>query len=217
MFRIWLVLSLFWVVVTVWAGLTWGPVIGVPLVFGVVLYLMVWAIRGFAVKQPPPAQTFDLRELRQNLAKTQSENPEVYKTELAPFLNGLEAKYGNNVPVTEMDGLRQFVDSKLAGLEEQRQEIVNRGAKEGKTIEMESLRRTLEGSQAAYTGPDRDAYVMEVDKLLESLTEKYGSRIPVDHAYKIMQNLEAGFGYKPIFVPVCPGLESRKQSEKNRC
>jgi hypothetical protein len=35
---------------------------------------------------------------------------------------------------------------------------------------------------------------MEIDKLLESLAAKYGSSIPVDHAYKIMQKLEAGLG-----------------------
>lgn len=94
-----------------------------------------------------------------------------------------------------MEGLQQLISSKLASLEEQRQEIISREAKEGKTIEIESLRRTLEASKAAYAGPDRNAYVMEMDKLLESLAAKYGSRIPIDHAYKIMQNLEAGLGY----------------------
>ena len=197
LFRVWLVFSLLWMIVALWAGREWGPVIGVPLVLGVVLYLIVWANRGFAIKQPPPAHTFDLSELRQDLVETQAENPEVYTTQLEPFLDRLEAKYGNNVPVTEMDGLRQLIKSKLAGIEEQRQEIINRGAKEGQTIEIESLRQNFEVSKAAYTGPDRDAYVMEMDRLLESLTVKYGNRIPVDHAYKIMQYLEAGLGYTP--------------------
>jgi hypothetical protein len=152
---------------------------------------------GFAVNKPPSAHTFDLSELRQDLTETQTENPEVYKTELEPVLNRLEAKYGNHVPVAEMEGLRQLISSKLAGLEEQREEIISREAKEGKTIEIESLRRTLEASKAAYTGPDRNAYVMEMDRLLESLAAKYGSHIPVDHAYKIMQNLEAGLGFTP--------------------
>jgi hypothetical protein len=150
--------------------------------------------RGRAVKQPPSAQTFDLRKLRQDLAET---NPEVYQTELEPVLDRLDAEYGSNVPVAEMEGLRELISSKIAGIEEQRQEIINRGAKESKTIEIESLRRTLEASKAAYTGPDRNAYVVEMDKLLESLTARYGSRIPVDHAYKIMQDLETGLGYTP--------------------
>ena len=153
--------------------------------------------QGFEVNKPQSAQTFDLSALRQDLAETRTENPEVYKTELEPVLNRLEAKYGNNVPVAEMEGLRQLISSKLAGLEEQRKEIISREAKEGKTIEIESLRRTLEASKAAYIGPDRNAYVMEIDKLLESLRAKYGSHIPVDHAHKIMQNLEAGVGYTP--------------------
>jgi len=37
-------------------------------------------------------------------------------------------------------------------LEEQRQKIIDRGAKDGKTIEIESLRRTLERQKTAYTG-----------------------------------------------------------------
>ena len=68
---------------------------------------------------------------------------------MEPFLDRLEAKYGNNVPVTEMDALRQLIKSKLAGIEEQREEIINRGAKEGQTIEIESLRQNF-GQE--YTG-----------------------------------------------------------------
>ena len=50
LFRIWLILSFFWVVVVTYlVGFVWGAVIGVPVAFGVVLYLVVWAIRGFAV------------------------------------------------------------------------------------------------------------------------------------------------------------------------
>jgi hypothetical protein len=194
--RAWLVLSLLWVAISQWASLSWGAAIGVPLAVAVVLYLVVWAIRRFAVKEHLPAQTFDLSELRRNLARTQADNPESYKTELEPFLDRLEAKYGNIVPTSEMGGLQQLVKEKLADIEERRQEIIKRGAKEGKTIELDSLRRTLEASKATYTGSDREAYLNEMNRLLESLTAKYGSRIPVDHAYRIMQDLEAGRGYR---------------------
>ncbi len=46
-----MVLSLFWVVATILAGLSWGAVIGVPIGFGILLYVVVWAIRGFGVKE----------------------------------------------------------------------------------------------------------------------------------------------------------------------
>jgi len=196
LFRIWLVLSLLWVAVAVRAGLSVDSVIGVPLVFGAVLYLVVWAIRSFAVK-PSSEQTFDLRELRQNLAAIRTENPEFYETELAPIFNRLETKYGNNVPITQMDGLQGLVSSKLASIEEQKQAIINRGAAAGEAIEMERLLRFVEDSKAAYTGADREAYIMQMDKLFGAITAKYGSRIPVDHAYKIMQDLEAGRGFNP--------------------
>jgi hypothetical protein len=143
----------------------------------------------------PPAQTFDLGTLRQDLAETQAKNPA--RNELETLLNRLDAKYGNDVPLFEMAGLQEYITSNLVGLEEQRHEIIGRGAKEGKTIEIESLRRTLERQKTAYTGPDPEAYVFAMERHLELLTAKYGTHIPIDHAYKIMQNLEAGRGYNP--------------------
>ena len=71
LFRIWVVLSLFWVIVAALAGgMPWGAVIGPPLVFGIVLYLVIWVTRGFTKVQPTPALSFDLRELRKNLVPT---------------------------------------------------------------------------------------------------------------------------------------------------
>ena len=96
-----------------------------------------------------------------------------------------------------MVNLRQLINSKLAGIAEQWQEIIDPGAKQGQTIEIESRRQKIELSKAAYPAPDRDACIMEMDSPLESLPVKYGNHIPVDHAYKIMQDLEAGLGYTP--------------------
>ncbi len=151
-------------------------------------------ILDLTTKNVSSTQTFNLSELRQDLAEIRKENPDLYKMELEPVFDRLEAKFGNDVPVTELHGLQQLISSKLADVEEKRQEIINRGAKEGKTIEIESLRRSFEASKAAYTGPDRDAYVIEIDRILGSLLAEYGSHIPIDHAYKIMQKLEAGLG-----------------------
>lgn len=187
LFRIWLVFSLFWMIVALVEEFAWGQAIGVPLGLGVVRYLIVETIRGFVVKPPAPMQTFDLRDFRQDI---QAETPDGYKT-IEPILDFLEAKYGNNVPLTEMDNLRQLNNSKLANIQERIQDGVNQAAAEGKTIEIESLRRTFERSKAAYAGPDRECYVMEMDKFLESIIAKYGNRIPMEDAYKIMKDFEA--------------------------
>jgi hypothetical protein len=81
----------------------------------------------------------------------------------APWIrNRLEAKFGNSIPVSEMDSLGRLISSKFAGIEE--------------------------------SGADRDAYVHALDTLLDSLTKRYGSHIPVDRAYKIMERLESGRG-----------------------
>jgi hypothetical protein len=194
LFRIWLVLTLLWIAAAVWAGVTASMAIGLPVGFGIVLCLIVWAIRGFGVKPRTSSQTFDLNELRRNLAAAQSDNLDIYQNELEPYLSSLGSKYGTNVPISEMEGLQQFVSAKLAGVESRKREIIERGAQEGKTIEIDALRRRLEATRATYTGPDRDGYGVELDRLLGSLAEKYGTRIPVDHAYRIMQDLQAGRG-----------------------
>jgi hypothetical protein len=69
----------------------------VPVVFGVILYLVVWIIQGFTKESPPSAATFDLRELRQNLAEAQTADSKGYQeglAELEPYLNQLEASTG---------------------------------------------------------------------------------------------------------------------------
>jgi len=53
LFSMWLVLTLLWVLATAWTGLRWGWVVGLPAAFGVALYLVVGAIRRFAVKERP--------------------------------------------------------------------------------------------------------------------------------------------------------------------
>lgn len=197
LFRIWLVLCFLWIVVSAWAGLSWGAVVSVPVAVGVVVYLVVWVIEQF------PAPPVDVTQLRQkiaaNLGVAKPEDSEVYKTTWAQPINLLEAKYGEKIPITEIHGLQQLISAKLDELQVQRQELINREAKAGKAIEIEELRQTLQNSAAAaYTGPERDAYAMQIDEFLTSLATKYGSRIPVDHAFKIMQDLEAGREYRQI-------------------
>lgn len=113
---------------------------------------------------------------------------------MEPLLDRLQSEYGNHVPVVELAALQNLTKAKLGRIEQQRQEIINQGARDGKTIDLDRLRDTLENSKAAYEGLEREAYAQEVDRLLESLSARYGSRIPVDHAYRIMQRLEAGQG-----------------------
>lgn len=125
LFRVWLVLSLLWLVVAMFAGANAGVILIVPLVVGGVLYLIVWAIRGFAVKEHPPAHTFDLQELREQLAA--ETDPELLKREVDPLLNRLQAEYGNHVPLSELAGLQNLTKTKLGQIEKQRQEIIDQG------------------------------------------------------------------------------------------
>jgi hypothetical protein len=184
-----------WVAVTVWAGLSWGVVVCIPVAFGVVVCLIAWGIDHRA------AQTFDVTELRQKLAESaavaEPEDSDVYKTTLELSVNLLEAKYGKKIPMSEIRGLQQLMDTKIAELQVQRQEAINRAAEAGRAIDIEKLRQSCVAAYTGPGGPDRDAYLMHVERFLTPLATKYGSLIPIDRAFKIMQDFEAGRGYSP--------------------
>lgn len=182
--RVWLGLCLFWVVFSVWRRLSWEAVLA-PLAFGAAFYA-VWAMLHGTTR------TFDLAELRQSLAPSLIGDPETWKTELDSLLRPLESKYGSKVPISELPALQNLVTAHLAETEKRRQEIIDQAAKEGSSVEIETLRRTAAKSKAAYTGPDREGFIRLLDNFLDSLAAKYGSRIPIDHAYRIQQDLEAG-------------------------
>lgn len=194
LFRVWLVLSLFWLAACLLVGAEAGIIIAVPLLFGITLYLIIWAVRGFAVKELPPAQTVDMRELRQELGSTETLDPKMFRCELELVLNSLEAKYGQHVPLHEIQNLQQTIGAKLSNIARHEQQIVDQAAREGETIDLDRLRDSLAKGKATLEGSDREAYEQEMDGLLQILSAKYGSRIPIDQAYKIVQRLEAGFG-----------------------
>ena len=127
-----------------------------------------------------------LTELREQLSAAQ---PERYKSELEPLLDQLQATHGELVSAAAVE---ELIAAKLRELERQRQEIVDREAKKGKTIEIAALRQRMEATKAACAGSNRDAYANELDRLLDGLSAKYGSSIPVDEACRIMQKLERG-------------------------
>jgi hypothetical protein len=138
LFRIWLVLSLLWAVVALLTELPWFAVFGVPIVCGVLWWfcLVVWAIRRVAAKEATREQA--LRDLRQNLAATQTENKEVWKTEVEPLWNRLQETYRNDdFPISEIETLQQLVRSKLADIEKRRQELIDQKGPKGKAIEIQ--------------------------------------------------------------------------------
>jgi len=78
----------------------------------------------------------------------------------------------------------------LARLNGEMYAIVSKGAREGKTINTErALRHVLE-LRETYQGPDREAYVQTIDRIVHEFREKYGPEIPADEAYRLMRELE---------------------------
>jgi hypothetical protein len=162
--------------------------IAVAIAMALCWFLIVKARRSRSAAHSAPGSV-DLAAMRQDLL-TGGIDPELYKTELEPLFTKWEARYGNQIPLDEVNQLQNFAQAKIADLESRKAEIINRGAEEGATIEVAELRRRLNDSKEAYAGPDKAPYEKEIDALLESLPARYGSSIPVDQAYDLMKKLE---------------------------
>ena len=74
-------------------------------------------------------------------------------------------------------------------IEKRKREIIDQGAREGKTISTERALRYAEELKANYMGPDREEYVREIEAVMAEFREKYGPEIPVDEAYRLIKGV----------------------------
>jgi hypothetical protein len=82
------------------------------------------------------------------------------------------------------------VRSELGQIENKIEAVIGQGAREGKTISTEKVLSRVEELKSSYTGPDREAFVEEIDRVMTEVREKYGPEIPVDEAYRLQKELE---------------------------
>jgi len=90
----------------------------------------------------------------------------------------------------QLASMQGLVKEKLQSNEEQRQAIIDKSAREGKTIATEAVLRHLEASKAAHQGADSEAYTAAADKLAREFREKYPDTIPINEAYRLMKDWE---------------------------
>ena len=166
-----------------------GSVIVVGLVGLKKLFYYVVLGRTTATEQPGKGFV-DLEDFRNNLAGVKANSPDVYEQVVAPFFQSWKERYGRRVPLHETEVLQKRIDRELNQLREKKQEIIDRAAKKGATIELAALRKNIEKSKTEYAGPNREAYVRQLDAFLTSLEVKYGTSVPVDEANKLLDKLD---------------------------
>jgi curved DNA-binding protein CbpA len=165
---------------------------GVLLIIGLVAGVLGWITKLY--RKVRSGQTVDITDLRRNLATVESENPELYRKEIGPRLDSWAEQYGDRIPLEEFEKFYRYVTEQAERSGRERQQMIDRLAAEGKTLEMTALRQHLEKEKAEYQGPDRGAFARQLDLLVESLEATYGSNIPIDEAYKLVDRLESGAG-----------------------
>lgn len=141
-------------------------------------------------KEKPGKGFSDLEDLRNDFATVQANNPDVYREVVAPFFDAWKLQYGRRIPVQAVDLLLQRVEREMNEIKEKKQKIIDKAAREGRTIDISKLRENLDRTKVEFKGPDRQQYIRQLDEFVMSLEAKYGTAIPVDEASKLLDQLE---------------------------
>lgn len=90
-------------------------------------------------------------------------------------------KRKNTVTLTkdQAETVKGLIAEKINDLEEQRQDLIDKAAADGKTVPLESLFAKLEN--------EPDSVKQEAEKIKKELFEKYGENLPVDVVYQLMK------------------------------
>lgn len=88
--------------------------------------------------------------------------------------------------------MKDLIAKERERIEIQKQEIIDQGAREGKTIPLAPILENLDKLKAEHQGDE--AYVAEINRRKNDLIEKYGTHIPVDAAYKLLTEYENEHG-----------------------
>jgi hypothetical protein len=150
-----------------------------------------YVILGRATATEQPGKGFlDLEELRNDLVGVQANSPDVYQEVVAPFFQSWKERYGRRVPLQEVEVMQKRIDYEMNRLKEKKQELIDKAASKGATIDLSTLRKNMEQTKADYNGADRQEYVRQIDLFLTSLEVKYGASIPIDEANKLLDKLD---------------------------
>jgi hypothetical protein len=124
----------------------------------------------------------DLQTLRQQLLE-RNQDPE-FQRRVEPWLAELKQRFGERIPLNEAN---QFVAGKMAGIQSQTDKVLQRPEHQGKTVDLEKLRRDV---KAGYIGNDRETMFREIDRNIDAMEAKYGRQMPLAEAEKVWQQLE---------------------------
>lgn len=88
----------------------------------------------------------------------------------------------------QIELMQDLISDEQERIKIRKQEIIDQGVKEGKTIPLAPILANLEKSKMVHQGDN--SYVTVIDHMKNDLIQKYGTHIPVDEAYKLMQKCE---------------------------
>jgi len=92
----------------------------------------------------------------------------------------------------QLELMQDLVANERERIKIRKQEIIDEGARQGKTIPLAPILENLDKLKAEHQGDE--VYIAEIERQKKELIEMYGAHIPVDEAYKIVKKFEGGHG-----------------------
>jgi hypothetical protein len=92
----------------------------------------------------------------------------------------------------QLELMKDLIAKERERIKIQKQEIIDQGSREGKTIPLAPILDKLDELKADNQG--NAAFIAEIDRQKNKLIKKYGTQIPVDEAYKMLTDYEEKHG-----------------------
>jgi hypothetical protein len=141
--------------------------------------------------EPEGSGFFDLDDFQKDIGHIATDNPELYRKVVQPYLQEWRTQYGRRVPSHLMIHLRKCVSQEVGELRRKREQLVDKATKEGKTVDVSEWRARMEKAKAEYTGADLMSFCSAVNNRIFKLEAKYGTSMPLEDFVKMLKELES--------------------------
>lgn len=92
----------------------------------------------------------------------------------------------------QLELMKDLVEKERQEIKIKKQEIINEGAKQGKTIPIAPIIENLDN--LIKENKDNLEFITQIEKVKSDLIKEHGTHIPVDAAYKLLNKIEDEIG-----------------------
>ncbi|MCU1327834.1 MAG: hypothetical protein JWN34_3204 [Bryobacterales bacterium] len=140
--------------------------------------------------EPAGSGFVDVADMDDVFINCRSNNPEQYASVIEPYLVSWKKQYARRIPQSVFNQFSERISKEISELQVKRRQVVHDAMKDGKALDMASLKQRMEEAKAECNGEGRLDEVRSIDAWVAQFEAKFGNTIPLDEAIKILDELE---------------------------